>query len=138
MAYNETKERMLTQAKTRFKSSYAESDVSEIKRNREFPEDIITNYVNRVEATTVVKNRYYLFVDMRPASVFASTAAKFKSKIQVRVDGKTVDAKSILMLWGISNHLTRGKSFTIIAEGADAAEAVDSLLEMVAFRFGEE
>ncbi|SEH23751.1 phosphocarrier protein [Selenomonas sp. KH1T6] len=108
------------------------------RENDGFPEDIINDYGNRVEAATVVKNRYYLFVDMRPASVFASTAAKFKSKIQVKVDGETVDAKSILMLWCISNHLTRGKSFTIIAEGIDAAEAVDSLLEMVAFRFGEE
>ena len=43
-----------------------------------------------------------------------------------------------MMILGISDRLKRGKTFNIIAEGSDAVEAVDALLELVASRFGEE
>lgn len=129
---------MLMQERIEKELSLDRKNASTTKENENFPEDIIEKYGNRVEAITVVKNRYYLFVDPRPASIFVQIAAKFNSKIQVSVDGKTVDAKSIMMILGISDRLKRGKTFNIIAEGSDAVEAVDALLELVASRFGEE
>lgn len=138
MADDEIKAKILMQEKIEKEFSSDRKNASGTKENEDFPEDIIKKYGNRVEATTVVKNRYYLFIDPRPASIFVQTAAKFYSKIQLRVDGRTVDAKSILMLLGISGSLKRGRTFNIIAEGSDAVEAVDALLELVASRFGEE
>ena len=37
-------------------------------------------------------------IHARPASIFVQTATKFKSKIQLQAKGKTIDAKSILMI----------------------------------------
>ena len=48
------------------------------------------------EATTTIENR--AGIHARTASLFVQTASKFKSKIQIRAKGKTVDAKSILMI----------------------------------------
>lgn len=138
MADDETRAKFLIRDEVKKKSKSDEEITLLNKKKEEFPEDIIKKYGNRVEGITVVKNRYFLFVDPRPASVFVQTATKFNSKIQLRVDGRTVDAKSILMLLGISGLLERGKTFTIIAEGSDASEAIDALLELVASRFGEE
>ena len=71
----------------------------------------------------------------RPASMFVQAAAKFKSKITVTAKGKTVDAKSILMIMGMG--LTKGTELTIKAEGADAEDAVKALVELVESKFGE-
>ena len=47
------------------------------------------------EATTTIENK--TGIHARPASLFVQTASKFKSKVQIKAKGKTVDAKSILM-----------------------------------------
>ncbi len=74
-------------------------------------------------------------IHARPASMFVQAAAKFKSKITVTAKGKTVDAKSILMIMGMG--LTKGTELTIKAEGADAEDAVKALVELVESKFGE-
>ena len=74
-------------------------------------------------------------IHARPASMFVQAAAKFKSKITVTAKGKTVDAKSILMIMGME--LTKGTELTIKAEGADAEDAVKALVELVESKFGE-
>ena len=43
------------------------------------------------EATLTIENK--TGIHARPASVFVQTAAKFKSKVQVKAKGKTADAK---------------------------------------------
>ena len=48
------------------------------------------------EMTTKIKNRQGLHA--RPKSIFFEKASSFKSKIQLEANGKTVDAKSILMI----------------------------------------
>ena len=75
-------------------------------------------------------------IHARPASVFVQTASKFKSKVQIKAKGKACDAKSILMI--MSMGLTRGTEITIRAEGPDAYDAVNSLIKLVADKFGEE
>ena len=75
-------------------------------------------------------------IHARPASIFVQTATKFKSKVQLQAKGKTVDAKSILMI--MSMGLVKGTEITIVADGPDEAEAVKALKDLVASKFGEE
>jgi len=86
------------------------------------------------EATTTIENK--TGIHARPASVFVQTAAKFKSKVQLKAKGKTVDAKSILMI--MSMGLVKGTEVTIVADGPDEADAVAALKKMIDDKFGEE
>ena len=72
----------------------------------------------------------------RPASVFVQKACSFKSKIQLKARGKTVDAKSILMIMSLG--LIRGTEVEIVADGPDAKQAVDALVALIDSKFGEE
>ena len=75
-------------------------------------------------------------IHARPASIFVQTATKFKSKIQLQAKGKTIDAKSILMI--MSMGLVKCTEVTIIADGPDEAEAVKALKDLIDSKFGEE
>ena len=82
-------------------------------------------------------------IHARPASVFVQTATKFKSKVQIKAKGKTVDAKSILMI--MSMGLVKGTEITIVADGPDekneikeAAQKMKALKDLVESKFGEE
>ncbi|MBE6093311.1 HPr family phosphocarrier protein [Selenomonas ruminantium] len=75
-------------------------------------------------------------IHARPASIFVQTATKFKSKVQIQAKGKTVDAKSILMI--MSMGLVKGTEITIVADGPDEADAVKALKDLVDSKFGEE
>ena len=86
------------------------------------------------EVTTTIENRAGMHA--RPASLFVQTASKFKSKIQIRAKGKTVDARSILMI--MSMGLVKGTEITISADGYDEEEAVVTLRDLIDARFGEE
>ena len=79
---------------------------------------------------------YKTGIHARPASIFVQTATKFKSKIQLQAKGKTIDAKSILMI--MSMGLVKGTEVTIIADGPDEAEAVKALKDLIDSKFGEE
>ena len=79
------------------------------------------------EETITIENK--TGIHARPASIFVQTATKFKSKVQIKAKGKTVDAKSILI---------KGTEITICADGPDEAEAVKALRDLVASKFGEE
>ena len=86
------------------------------------------------EATVMIENK--TGIHARPASVFVLTAAKFKSKVQIKAKGKAVDAKSILMI--MSMGLVHGTEVVISAEGDDADKAVTTLKDLVNSKFGEE
>lgn len=86
------------------------------------------------ETTTRIRNRQGIHA--RPASIFVQKAASFSSKIQLRAKGKTVDAKSILML--MSMGLTCGTEVTIVAEGYDARQAVNELRNLINSGFDED
>ena len=86
------------------------------------------------KATTTIENK--TGIHARPASVFVQKASSFKSKIQIKAKGKTVDAKSILMI--MSMGLVKGTEITIVADGPDEADAVAALKQMVDDKFGEE
>lgn len=85
------------------------------------------------EKTITIENK--TGIHARPASIFVQTATKFKSKVQIKAKGKSVDAKSILMI--MSMGLVKGTEITICADGPDEADAVKTLYDLVASKFGE-
>lgn len=87
-----------------------------------------------MEKTVTIENKTGLHA--RPASMFVQTANKFKSKIKLTAKGKTVDAKSILMIMSLG--LQQGTDVTISAEGEDAQAALDALVDLVKNKFGED
>lgn len=74
-------------------------------------------------------------IHARPASLFVQTAAKFKSKVQVSANGKTVDAKGILGI--MSMGLKKSTPITIEADGPDEADAIQTLGDLVKSKFNE-
>jgi phosphocarrier protein HPr len=74
----------------------------------------------------------------RPASDFVKCAKQFKSKVMIKRLGgndQPVNAKSIVSL--LAQSLSKGQKAEISAEGEDEAEAVDALVEIIEFGFGE-
>ena len=80
-----------------------------------------------VEKLFVVKNETGLHA--RPASLFVQKAAKYKSTIKVKKDGKEANAKSIISV--LSLGASFGSEITIIADGPDAEDAVAGLVELL-------
>jgi len=64
-------------------------------------------------------------LEARPAAIFVQTASKFASHIDVRIDNKTVNAKSIMGM--ISLGILDGQIVTLIADGADEKQAIEEL-----------
>lgn len=65
----------------------------------------------------------------RPASEFCKTAGKFSSKITVEKNGVAKNAKSMLHI--LSLGVGKGETIRIAADGADEAEAMDALLDVL-------
>jgi phosphocarrier protein HPr len=61
----------------------------------------------------------------RPASEFVRCAKKFKSQIVIRKDGQDFSASSILVV--LSANLDAGSHMLLVADGPDAAAALDQL-----------
>lgn len=72
----------------------------------------------------------------RASAKFVKLASSFEAEIQVTRDGQTVDARSImgLLMLGAGN----GCAVDISAEGPDAAEAIEALMDLVARKFDED
>jgi phosphocarrier protein len=71
----------------------------------------------------------------RPASLLVEAAHKFRSRIWVEKDGQVVNGKNITSLLLLS--ADKGSKIKIRAEGSDAAEAVQTLVQLVKNKFGE-
>lgn len=79
------------------------------------------------EREYVIKNKTGLHA--RPASVFVKKASGYKSKITLKKNNQTVDAKSIISL--LSLGVGKGETITIITEGEDEETAMTELLELL-------
>ncbi|MCI8628974.1 MAG: HPr family phosphocarrier protein [Firmicutes bacterium] len=69
-------------------------------------------------------------LDARQAAFFVQTASKYDCKIQVMIDDKKINAKSIMGT--IALGIIKGKTAVITAEGNDAEQAVDELAGVLA------
>ncbi|MBV8801270.1 MAG: HPr family phosphocarrier protein [Alphaproteobacteria bacterium] len=87
-----------------------------------------------MSANALIANK--LGLHARAAAKLVEAAARFRSHIQVRKDGETVDARSILGLMMLNARI--GTSIEIVVEGADAPEALAAVLALVEAKFGED
>lgn len=65
----------------------------------------------------------------RPAGMFVREAARCAAEIRVEANERSANAKSILDVLGLG--ATGGTELVISASGADAAEALERLAELV-------
>ena len=66
----------------------------------------------------------------RPATQFVLLANQYTSKVEVTKDNVTVDGKSVASMLTLGAEL--GAELRVRADGADAARAVQALIELVA------
>lgn len=82
----------------------------------------------------IVPNR--LGLHARAAAKFVHTAARYRAKVLVRRDNRTMDGKSIMGVLLLA--AACGTTIAISAEGPDEGEAVAALVGLVESGFGEE
>ena len=66
---------------------------------------------------------------MRPATIFSQAMAGFKSNVQVKHNGNSYDAKSVMML--MTACVKCNDEIEIVAEGSDEQEALDKAVELL-------
>ena len=77
----------------------------------------------------VVKVTNSVGLHARPATFFIQKANEFKASIWVEKDDRRVNAKSLLGL--LSLGVLQGMEITIIGDGVDEVEAVNTLCKLV-------
>ena len=71
----------------------------------------------------------------RAAARFVQVASRFRSRISLSKDGRSVDAKSILGILMLAG--AQGDRLVLSAHGEDEQEAVEALSALILSRFGE-
>jgi phosphocarrier protein HPr len=87
-----------------------------------------------MERTVDIVNK--LGLHARAAAKLVTLASKFAADIRVRKDGREVSGKSIMGVMMLA--AAKGAQITLVAEGADAAQALDELQNLIARKFDEE
>lgn len=77
-----------------------------------------------------------LGIHARPAAQFVRVASRFVADVTVEKDDESVDGKSIMGLMMLA--VGCGADITVTIEGADEADAMAALEELVNKKFGEE
>jgi phosphocarrier protein len=81
----------------------------------------------KVNGTVIVANPWGLHA--RPADLIARLANRFTANITIAKGYERIDAKSMLGIMTLG--APQGTELAIEAEGADAREAVDALVELI-------
>ena len=72
----------------------------------------------------------------RASSVLAQTCCRFSCAVQIsKSGGKTADAKSIMALMLMA--ASKGSFVTLTCDGADEEQAMQTIADVIANRFGE-
>ncbi len=85
-------------------------------------------------ATVTVQNPQGLH--MRPADKLVKTAGRFTSSIMLEREGQRVDCKSILGVLTLG--ATQGSELRVLAEGPDAHQAVNEIVDLFGRSFDED
>lgn len=64
-------------------------------------------------------------LEARPVAVLVQVASKYESVIHIQVEGKYLNAKSIMGMMSLA--LINGEMVTVTAEGSDEAAAIEGL-----------
>jgi phosphocarrier protein HPr len=83
-----------------------------------------------------VRIRNPLGLHARAAARFVHTASRFRSRVTVSRNGRSMDGKSILGILLLA--AAQGAQLRLVAEGEDEVAAVDALATLVEGGFGEE
>lgn len=86
-----------------------------------------------MEKTFILKNEKGMHI--RPAGVFVKAAAAFKSNIEIKFKNKKVNGKSVMILMSLG--AKKSDEITLIANGEDEAEAIETLGKLIEDGFGE-
>lgn len=87
-----------------------------------------------VEKVVYIQNK--LGMHARPAALLVREASRFKSKIELEVDGTRVNGKSIMGVMMLA--AAHGSKVNIFATGEDAEEAVEKIKALIDSKFDEE
>ena len=63
--------------------------------------------------------------DGRPIALLVQEASQYSSSIYIRVDGKKINAKSIMGM--MSLNLSEGEKLTVVTEGEDEQKAAEGI-----------
>jgi phosphocarrier protein len=72
----------------------------------------------------------------RASALFVKTASRFASEVKLARDGIEVNGKSIMGIMMLA--ASKGTTVSLTLEGADEAEALQAIGEMITNGFGEE
>lgn len=72
-----------------------------------------------------VTNKLPSSLEARPIAMLVQVASKYESTIYLETAGKKVNAKSIMGM--MSLQLKSGDEINVIAEGADASDAIEGI-----------
>jgi len=86
-----------------------------------------------MRATFEIVNK--LGMHARAATKLVQTASRFRSQVQIEKDGHVANAKSVMGVLLLCGH--QGSKITVLADGEDAADAVQAIGELISDRFGE-
>lgn len=64
-------------------------------------------------------------LEARPVAVLVQKASQYDSKVYIQAEGKKVNAKSIMGMMSLG--LNMGEEVTVIADGEDESDAVESI-----------
>jgi phosphotransferase system HPr (HPr) family protein len=85
------------------------------------------------ETITIINK---LGLHARAAALFANTAGRYSSQIKVGLNGKMVDAKSVMSLMLLAAN--QGTDIALEVEGRDQEEAMNAITSLISNRFNEE
>ena len=91
--------------------------------------------MNTSPATRTVLLNHANGLHARPAELFARTAIKFQSRVEVLCNNERIDGKSILHL--LTMGATQGTELIIEADGPDAEQAVEALARLIDSDFAD-
>ena len=84
--------------------------------------------------TFTIRNK--LGLHARAAALLVKTANHFTADVKIEKDGIEVDGKSIMGILMLA--ASKGTRITLKAEGKDAAQAMETLGQLIENKFGEE
>ncbi len=86
-----------------------------------------------IQQSTTIVNK--LGLHARAAAKFVTQASMFNSDINLKRNGQNVNGKSIMGVMMLA--AAKGSEVELIIDGDDEKKAMQSLLELIANRFGE-
>ncbi len=89
--------------------------------------------MTKCEKTLIITNK--LGLHARAATKLAQLCQKFTSSVTVSLEDNSADASSIMGLMLLAG--SQGKTVTVVTEGADAEEALQSVCQLFSDKFDE-